>query len=30
MRADGPDSINVGMAAAIALYERRNRITARA
>jgi TrmH family RNA methyltransferase len=29
-RQDGPDSLNVGMAAAIALYERRNRMAARA
>jgi TrmH family RNA methyltransferase len=29
-RPDGPDSLNVGMAAAIALYERRNRMAARA
>jgi RNA methyltransferase, TrmH family len=30
LRPDGPDSLNVGMAAAIALYERRNRMAARA
>jgi TrmH family RNA methyltransferase len=30
VRPDGPDSLNVGMAAAIALYERRNRMAARA